>query len=275
MAGGEYTSITAERWTADERIFQIHLDSPETDNVLNGQMTRDLIDAFQQTDQDEAIDGILLGTTHDKFSMGGDVSELEDMSHEDAVKWLESYWGLLELIRKTGKPVIASVVGPCVAGGNELTIACDLVIAGESAKFGQPEVNVGSTAAAGAVQMLPLIVGKKRAMEILLTGDPLSAEEAREFGLINRVVPDDEVDRHALELLQSILDTKNAQAYRTIKSIMKQWDNNAHASWEITRELTAAVWGTDKFGDRARSFLKGETPPAQTFSGITEQDDSS
>jgi enoyl-CoA hydratase/carnithine racemase len=146
------------------------------------------------------VDGILLGTTAETFCAGADLTEIKEHDIESGGRFLTGYFELMYLLRETGKPVVA-VEGNCVAGGNELVNACDLIVAGETAKFGQPEVLVGSTAAGGALQMLPLIVGEKRAREILLTGDLLTAEEAERYGLINRVVADDEVTAESLALL--------------------------------------------------------------------------
>lgn len=160
--------------------------------------------------------------------------------------------------------------GDCVAGGNELAMGCDLIVAGESARFGQPEVRVGSTAAGGGAQMLPLIVGERRARELLLTGELIEADEAQEIGLINRVVPDGEVDVEAAALVESIIDTHSPQAYRVIKSMFKGWHNLAMLQWEGMRDLTAAVWASDEFGERAQAFLANEQIPPGSFSGISD-----
>jgi enoyl-CoA hydratase/carnithine racemase len=180
---------------------------------------------------------------------------------------MQLYFDTLDVLRDTGKPVVAAVDGTCVAGGNELTMACDLVVAGESARFGQPEVGVGSSAAGGGVQLLPLLVGEKRAREMLLLGELLSAEEAERIGLINRVVGDDEVEDRAMGLLTRIVDTKSPQAYRAIKGIMKTWTNLGLLAEPMARDMTANVWASEEFDERVSAFLARQEQTPRPFTG--------
>jgi enoyl-CoA hydratase/carnithine racemase len=192
------------------------------------------------------------------------------MSREAGNRFLTGYVEMVDRLRSTGKPTVAAVEGACVAGGNELVIGADLIVAGESARFGQPEALVGSTAAGGGVQMLPLIVGEQRAKDLLLTGRLLPAETAEEWGLINRVVPEGEAAERAVEVAGEILDSNSPQAYRVIKSIMKRWNNLAMVDREVARELTAAVWTSEEFGERADAFLAGDEQEPRPFTGTFE-----
>jgi enoyl-CoA hydratase/carnithine racemase len=128
-------------------------------------------------------------------------------------------------------------------------------------------VGVGSTAAGGGVQLLPLVVGEKRAREMLLLGDLLDATEAERIGLINRVVEDDAVEATALALLTRIVDTKSPQAYRAIKAIMKTWTNLGLVHEEMARDMTATVWASDEFDERVAAFLAREQQRPRPFSG--------
>lgn len=266
----EFNEVTIER-TNEDRIAIVRLDGQTPNNILHLELIRELIRALEWADGTAGIDGIVIGSTGEAFCTGADVSELQELSVEQGVKWLQRYYEIVDLLRSTGKPTVAAVSGDCVAGGNELAMGCDLIVAGESARFGQPEVRVGSTAAGGGAQMLPLIVGERRARELLLTGDLLGATEAEEIGMINRVVPDGEVEVEAAALVESIIETHSPQAYRVIKSMFKGWHNLAMLHWEGMRDLTAAVWASDEFGERAQAFLANEAIQSGSFSGISDE----
>jgi enoyl-CoA hydratase len=263
----DYDRISVETHPDDDRVRRIRLDAPDRNNVIDHATLSQLNDAFEAADRDGDVQGILLGSTDDPFCAGADVSELRDLGFEEGARWLALYFDTLDVLRDTGKPVVAAVDGTCVAGGNELVMACDLVVAGESARFGQPEVGVGSTAAGGGVQLLPLVVGEKRAREMLLLGELLSAEEAERIGLINRVVVDDAVDAEAIDLLTHIVDTKSPQAYRAIKAILKTWTNLGMVHEEMARDVTAAVWASEEFDERVSAFLAREQQRPRPFSG--------
>lgn len=262
--------IVVER-TTDDRIAVVRLDGETANNILHLGLIRELISALEWADGTAGIDGIVLGSTGETFCAGADVGELQALGVEQGVKWLQRYYEIVELLRSTGKPTVAAVSGDCVAGGNELAMGCDLIVASESARFGQPEVRVGSTAAGGGAQMLPLVVGERRARELLLTGELLAAGEAEEIGMINRVVPDEDVEAEAVALVESIIETHSPQAYRVIKSMFKGWHNLAMLHWEGMRDLTAAVWASEEFDARAQAFLANEQLPTGSFSGLSDE----
>jgi len=263
----EFETIAVEPHPDDGRVTRVRLDTPERNNTIDLSMLADLHEAFTEADRDRDVRGILLGSTSDPFCAGADVNELRELGFEDGTRWMQLYFDTLDVLRDTGKPVVAAVDGTCVAGGNELTMACDLVVAGESARFGQPEVGVGSSAAGGGVQLLPLLVGEKRAREMLLLGELLSAEEAERIGLINRVVDDDEVEDRAMGLLTRIVDTKSPQAYRAIKGIMKTWTNLGLVAEPMARDMTANVWASEEFDERVSAFLARQEQTPRPFTG--------
>ncbi|MFB6171243.1 MAG: enoyl-CoA hydratase/isomerase family protein [Haloarculaceae archaeon] len=263
----EFDTVVAEPHPEDERVARVLIDRPSANNTLDLATLLDLGQAFTDADRDPDTQAILLGSTADPFCSGAELAELRDMAFEEGSRWLTAYLETIDVLRETGKPVVAAVGGTCVAGGNELVMGCDLIVAGESARFGQPEVGVGSTAAGGGLQMLPLVVGEKRARELLLTGRLLEAAEAERFGLVNRVVPDDAVEERALALLQEIVDTKSPQAYRAMKAVMSGWTNLAMLQREMARDMTARVWDSPEFRERADAFLAREEPDARPFTG--------
>jgi enoyl-CoA hydratase/carnithine racemase len=260
-------------YSEDRSICYVRIDNQEKNNVLDLGAILDLNEALRGADRDDDVDGIILGSVGDTFCSGADLSEIKGADLETGTRWLNAYYDNLEVLKDSGKPTVAAVTGPCVAGGQELIMGCDLIVAGESSKFGQPEVKVGSTAGSGGLQMLPLMVGERRAREILLTGRLIDGQEAYDIGLINRLVDDDEVEDRATELLLDVVENSSPQAYRVMKSIMKQWSNLAMLGWESQRELTAAVWRSDEFSERADNFLGKEEMERRSFMGSSPDRD--
>ena len=273
MASKEnYSTIQTYRNDTDDRIFHVDLDRPEDNNTVTGELLSELGNAIKAADATEEVDAIVLGTTSENFCAGGSLDELGDIGREGGNRFLSGYIDTVHLLRETGKPTVAAVKGTCVAGGNELVMGTDIIVAGESARFGQPEARVGSTAAGGGVQMMPLIVGEQRAKDILLTARLLSAEEAEDWGLINRVVDDDAVDVQSVEIAKEIINNNSPQAYRVIKAMIKQWSNMAMVNREVAREMTAAVWDSEEFSERANSFMSGRDLESRSFSGTLDGD---
>jgi len=272
MTDNQYDKLSVE-YSADRDICYIRIDNMENNNVLDLEAILDLNDALRTADRDDDVDGIILGSVGDIFCSGADLSEIAGSDLETGTRWLNAYYDNLEVLKDTGKPTVAAVTGPCVAGGQELIMGCDLIVAGESSRFGQPEVAVGSTAGSGGLQMLPLMVGERRAREILLTGRLVNAEEAYDIGLINRLVDDGEVEDEATELLLEVVENSSPQAYRVMKSIMKQWSNMAMLGWESQRELTASVWRSQEFRERAESFMNDEEMERRSFMGSSPDRD--
>lgn len=272
MSDNQYEKVSVE-YSSDGDLCYVRIDNEDKNNVLDLGAILDINDALRTADRDDDVDGIILGSVGDTFCSGADLSEIAGGDLETGTRWLNAYYDNLEVLKDTGKPTVAAVTGPCVAGGQELVMGCDLIVAGESARFGQPEVKVGSTAGSGGLQMLPLMVGERRAREILLTGRLIESDEAYDIGLINRLVDDDEVEDAATELVLEVVENSSPQAYRVMKSIMKQWSNVAMLGWESQRELTAAVWRSQEFQDRADSFLSSEEMERRSFMGSSPDRD--
>ncbi len=262
-----YETIEAGRHPDDDRIERVALARPDAGNLVTRRLLDELTDAVVAADRDDEVRGVLLTSTEEPFCSGASLEELAELPWEEGARWMTAYFDTLDLLRDTGKPVVAGVEGTCVAGGNELVSACDVIVAGESARFGQPEVGVGSTAAGGGVQLLPLMVGEKRARDLLLTGRLLDAEEAKAMGLITRTAPDGAAAERARELLTTIADEKSPQAYRTIKAVLKPWTNFALLGQEMARDLTAKTWDSEEFRERADAFLAREEQRPRRFHG--------
>jgi enoyl-CoA hydratase/carnithine racemase len=263
----KYKRIIVENDLEDNRLLWIKLNYPERLNVLHLKMLTELYESLVNGDKSSVTQAILISSVGRIFSAGADIKELMKGNFEHGLRWLKSYWKVIETIRETGKPVIAAVKGTCVAGGHEIVMACDLVVAGKSAKLGQPEVLVGSTAMGMGLQMLPLIIGEKRAREMLFTGRLLSAEEAYHIGLVNRVVNDEKVEDEARKLAVHIIDNASPQAFRVMKSGLKFWTDLAMLNMMMARDITSMVWASEEFRDRCEDFLKKRKMKPRKFMG--------
>ena len=263
----KYERIIVENDSEDDRLRWIRLNYPERFNVLHLRMLNELYEGLVEADKDDTVQAILIAGLGRAFSAGADVKELIEGDFERGARWLEAYSRVIDVARKTGKPVIAAVKGACVAGGHEIAMACDLVVAGISARLGQPEVLVGSTAMGIGLQLLPLMVGEKRAREMLFTGRLLSAEEAYQFGLVNKVAHDEEVEEEARKLAIQIIDNASPQAFRVMKSGLKFWTDLAMLNSMMARDVTSMVWASDEFRERSRDFLEKRRMKRKRFVG--------
>ena len=172
-----------------DRVGLVQLNRPKALNALNRQMMEEIVIALRSYDEDPNIGAIVITGDGRAFAAGADIKEMLEAS---SVQMLSndtiSLWDQVTDIKK---PVLAAVSGWCLGGGNELAMACDMIVASESAKFGQPEINIGVIPGAGGTQRLTRAVGKALAMEMVLNNRHLSAAEALQYGLVNKVVPDE------------------------------------------------------------------------------------
>lgn len=260
--------LLVERDAQDNRLLWIKLNNPEKLNVLDLKMLRELYSALVKADRDKKVQAILITGVGRAFSAGANLKELMRGNFEKGIRWLKAYMKVIEVLRETGKPVIAAVNGVCVAGGHEIAMACDLVVACKSAKFGQPEIIVGSTAMGLGVQLLPLIVGEKRAREMLFTGRLLSADEALHFGLVNRMAEDEKVQEEAKKLALHIVENTSPQAFKVIKSGLKFWTDISMLNVMMAADITSMIWTSKEFRERCRDFLEKRKMKPRKFIGV-------
>src|SRR5437764_3951794 len=190
------------RTRSEDAVGIVQLYRPEALNALSTALIDELIAALQAFDGDDAIRCIVLTGNDRAFAAGADIKEMAaagtvDMLRRDNL----ARWERIRLIKK---PIIAAVSGFALGGGNELAMSCDMIIASETAVFGQPEINIGVMPGAGGTQRLPRAVGKARAMELILTGRQLTAREAERAGLVTRVVPPEVYLDEAIRLAREI-----------------------------------------------------------------------
>lgn len=211
-----YETILLERVAVDGGIVAlVTLNRPEVRNAINLEMIQDLGAMLDVVGADPEVRAIVLTGAGDKaFAAGADIAELKERGTEDALRRINA--ALFRRLEEQPIPAIAAVRGFALGGGCELAMACDLRVASDDAKFGQPEVGLGIIAGAGAIQRLPRLVGMGRAKELLFTGRVIDAAEAERIGLVNRVVPEAEVLETAMALARSIAQ-QGALAVRMTK----------------------------------------------------------
>jgi enoyl-CoA hydratase/carnithine racemase len=195
----------------EDWVARITLNRPDVLNALSTRLLVELTEAVTDASWDDGVAVIVLTGAGDRaFCAGGDVGEYADhyvKRPRDYWKYMGVFQGALDAIRNSGKPVVARLNGVVVGGGNELHLACDLAVAADHVRIRQVGARAGSVAAAGATQWLPLLVGDRRAREMLMTCDEITARQALEWGLVNRVVPYAELDQAVHELCQKLIHT--------------------------------------------------------------------
>src|SRR5947209_4512320 len=226
-----YQYILVDR---DERIGIVTLNRPKELNALNFHLVSELADALEEFDHDEAIRCIVLtGAGERAFAAGADIKEMSGKTPIEMMMGGFESWGR---IRRITKPLIAAVGGYALGGGCELALHCDLIVASDTARFGQPEINIGVIPGAGGTQRLARTLGKYKTLELLLTGRMLTAQEAEQMGLVNRVVPVasylEEAKRLALEICQrSPLAVKFAK-----EAVLKAFETSLHDGLDFERK---------------------------------------
>jgi len=201
------------------RVGLITLNRPQALNALNNQLMREVMDALESFDKDDGIGAMVITGNEKAFAAGADIKEMADKSISEMMD--RDHVAVFGRIRTIQKPVIAAVSGWALGAGCEVALSCDMIVASESAKFGQPEINIGVIPGAGGTQRLTRAVGKAIAMEMILNNRTLSAQEAYQFGLVNRVVAVGECLDAALKLADEIA-SRAPLAVRAAKKMINQ-----------------------------------------------------
>lgn len=245
----------------DDGIARVTVSRPEKLNALNAIVIAELADAVTRIETDAAVRGIIVtGAGSKAFVAGADISELAEQGVAGGRARAIAGQQVFRRLERCGKPVIAAVNGFALGGGCELAMACHLRVAGESARFGQPEVKLGIAPGYGGTVRLPRLVGKARALELLLTGDLIDAEEARRIGLVNRVVPADQVVVEAESMLKAIL----ANGPLAVRACLEAVDIGMDMTLDQALLLEAGYFGllsaTADMQEGTRAFVEKRKP---------------
>ena len=251
-----------QTYTSPGGIGCIQLNRPAVLNALSLQTMIELVEAFETFDNDPSIRCIVLHGNERAFAAGADITEMSDAT---AVTMLQrdqfSRW---EKIRQTKTPVIAAVSGFALGGGCELAMICDMIVASDTAQFGQPEINIGVMPGAGGTQRLTRAVGKALAMEIVLTGRMISAQQALAAGLVNRVVPVEVYLEEALALASDVAKKAPIAARLAKESVLKSFSTTLEAGLEFERKNFYLLFATEDQREGMQAFVEKRNP---TWSG--------
>lgn len=225
----------------------------EVFNALNMQLMHELVDALESLDNDDDVRAIILTGNEKAFAAGADIKE---MANATAMEMLQrDQFARWDKIRKIKKPIIAAVSGFALGGGCELVMSCDIIIASETAKFGQPEINIGVMPGAGGTQRLTRAVGKANAMEIILTGTMFTANDALQWGLINKVVPAEYYLEEAKNMAKEIA-SKPPLAVRLAKeAILKSFDTTIEGGLEFERKNFYLLFSSEDQKEGMNAFI--------------------
>jgi enoyl-CoA hydratase len=241
-----------------DRVGLITLNRPQALNALNNQLMRELMDALESFDTDNAVGAMVIAGSEKAFAAGADIKE---MAEKPITEMMDTdHIGVFGRIRKIQKPVIAAVSGWALGGGCEIALSCDMIVASESAKFGQPEINIGVIPGAGGTQRLTRALGKALAMEMILNNRTLSAQEAYQFGLVNRVVPIEEYLDEALKLADEIASHAPLAIRAAKKMINQSYEETLSEGLAEEKQTFYNLFATEDQKEGMKAFVEKRKP---------------
>jgi enoyl-CoA hydratase len=251
-----YELITVER---KNRVGLITLNRPKQLNALNPQLMQELAKALYDFDADDGIGAMIITGSEKAFAAGADIGVMKDYSYMDAYKsdYITRDW---EHIRRIRKPIVAAVAGYALGGGNELAMMCDIVIAAETARFGQPEINLGIMPGAGGTQRLPRFTSKAKAMDLCLTARMMDAQEAERAGLVSRVVPADKLMEEALGVAARIAECSLPVAMMIKESVNRAYETTLAEGVLFERRVFHSQFALEDQKEGMAAFLEKRKP---------------
>jgi enoyl-CoA hydratase len=245
-------------------IAYVTLNRPRVLNALNQRTWENLRTAFEDAREDAQVRGVILTGAGDKaFIAGADISELAHVTAVEAEKSSSYGQAVLNLIENLGKPVIAAVNGFALGGGCETAMACTIRVASENAKFGQPEVTLGLIPGGGGTQRLPRLVGKGRALQLILSGEIINAQEAYRIGLVNEVVPAADLMTRAEAILKRIFSNAPLAIKYSLEAVNKGLETSQAEGLSLEASLFGLCAGTEDKKEGTSAFLEKRKPQFQ------------
>jgi enoyl-CoA hydratase len=252
-----YNTLIAEI-DAEDGFAVIQMNRPDSLNALNEEMMTELTAALDRFEADERVQCIILTGSKKAFSGGADVRELQAKTFPQAYyeDFITRNW---ERAARTRKPLIAAVSGYAIGGGCELAMMCDIILAGDNARFGQPEIRLGVMPGAGGTQRLARAMGKSKAMELCLTGRMMEAAEAERCGLVSRIVPADDLMDAARDLARTISGMPRVAAMMTKEAINAAFETPLAQGIQFERRLFHSLFATDDQKEGMKAYLDKRT----------------
>ena len=241
------------------KVGLIQLNRPKALNALNDQLMNELGEALLAFDANEGVGCIVITGSEKAFAAGADIVAMANYTFMDVYKgdYITRNW---EQIRRVRKPVIAAVAGFALGGGCELAMMCDFIIAAENAKFGQPEIKLGTIPGAGGTQRLPRAVSKAKAMDMCLTGRMMDAAEAERAGLVSRIVPTDKLMEEAMAAAATIADMSLPTVMMVKESINRAYETTLAEGVQFERRLFHGTFGTEDQKEGMKAFIEKRLP---------------
>ena len=251
----EYKNIIL---TSESGYAVVQLNRPDVLNAINIELMTELVAALEHLDKDDDVRCVILTGNEKAFAAGADIKEMAEAS---AVEMLSrDQFARWDKIRKIKKPIIAAVSGFALGGGCELAMTCDMIIASETARFGQPEIGIGVMPGAGGTQRLTRAVGKAKAMEMVLTGKPIAADEALRWGLVNKVVPVEYYLQEAKDLAREVASKPPVAVRLAKEAVLKSFDTSIEGGLEYERRNFYLLFSTDDQKEGMKAFVEKRKP---------------
>jgi enoyl-CoA hydratase len=256
MSDTGYQNILVERQGA---VSIVRLNRPQALNALNAALIRELGQALDDLESDDTIAAIVLTGSERAFAAGADIKEMADKTYMQAYRedFITVGW---ERVAQCRKPVIAAVAGFALGGGCEIAMMCDIVIAADNARFGQPEINLGTMPGAGGTQRLPRFIGKAKAMDLCLTGRMMDAAEAERLGLVSRIVPADKLMEEALAVAEKIAQLSTPIAMMVKESVNRAFESTLAEGVRFERRLFHSTFATEDQKEGMAAFIAKRKP---------------
>ncbi len=251
----EFIKVTEQK---EPFVALVELNRPKELNALNQQLMQELLSTLQQLDKNENVRVIVLTGNEKAFAAGADIKQMAGKSAMEMLM-IDSF-STWDQIRKTKKPIIAAVSGFALGGGCELTMMCDMIIASETAKFGQPEIKIGTIPGAGGTQRLTKALGKAKAMELILSGRFLSAEEAHFYGLVNKVVPVEMYLHESLELAKEIAQMSPVAVQLAKEAINRSFETQLDEGLAFERKNFYLTFASEDQKEGMKAFVEKRKP---------------
>ncbi|MCC6008157.1 MAG: enoyl-CoA hydratase [Rhodobacteraceae bacterium] len=243
----------------EDHVGVIRLNRPEKLNALNSQLLEELVQALTGMDANDKVRAIVLTGSEKAFAAGADIAEMSRKSFVDVFA-SDLFGPVHDAIMRIRKPIIAAVSGYALGGGCELAMMCDFIIASESAKFGQPEINLGVVAGIGGTQRLSRLVGRAKSMDMHLTGRFMDAAEAERAGLVSRVVPPRRLMEEALSAAQKIAEKSQLTVMAIKEAVHRAEETSLREGLLFERRLFHALFATEDQKEGMAAFLESREP---------------
>ena len=252
-----YSNIILEK--KETGVGLITFNRPAALNALNADLVSELSDALDDLEADKNIGAIVITGSEKAFAAGADIKEMQSQSFIDAYQsdFITKDWERIDTCRK---PVIAAVAGYALGGGAEIAMMCDIIIAADTAKFGQPEISIGTLPGAGGTQRLTRAIGKSKSMEMCLTGRLMEAEEAERAGLVTRIVPAADLLQDALAVAEKIAAMSRPMTMITKESVKRAFETSLAEGLRFERRMFHASFATEDQKEGMAAFIEKRPP---------------